>query len=231
MVTPDARHLLGGHQLVHGRDDHPRRGREPLVQHVRLLQVQVAVAVPGRGVQQRHVRAQRRHRDQRLPGERAGDLRVLGVQPDDVRARGPRGPAGTAAPSRPPAAGPGWWRSSSPPPRSCPPRRPAGTRGPGRGPARTRRSFPRTGGPPRRPPAGPRRCCAPTRPGAGRVRRCRTSSRTMAMGSRADRPPPSATIAPSLTSDTASARLARLSPGGCRLMGILQRARRAPGRP
>ena len=82
-------HLLGGHQLVHGRDDHPRRGREPLVQHVRLLQVQVAVAVPGRRVQQGHVRAQRRHRDQRLPGERAGDLRVLRVQPDDVGAADP----------------------------------------------------------------------------------------------------------------------------------------------
>ena len=81
--------LLGGHQLVHGRDDHPRRRREPLVQHVRLLQVQVAVAVPGRRVQQGHVGAQRRHRDQRLPGERAGDLGVLGVQRHDVRPADP----------------------------------------------------------------------------------------------------------------------------------------------
>src|ERR1700683_5424736 len=57
--------------------------------------------------------------------------------------------------------------------------------------------------------------CRPRRP-------CRISSRTPAMGSRADRPPPSATIAPSGTRAIASARLSRLSPRGCRLMVILR---------
>ena len=57
--------------------------------------------------------------------------------------------------------------------------------------------------------------CSPRRP-------CRTSSRTRAIGSRADRPPPSATVAPSPTRDTASVRLTRLSRGGCRLIVILR---------
>ena len=65
--------------------------------------------------------------------------------------------------------------------------------------------------------------CSPRRP-------CRISSRTRAIGSRADSPPPSATMAPSPTRDTASARLARLSRGGCRLMGSSSSARDGPGR-
>ncbi len=80
------RHLLSGDHLVHGRDHQPGRRGEPLVQHVGLLQVQVAVPVAGRRMQQRDIRAQRGHRDQRLAGERAGDLPVLRMQPADVRA-------------------------------------------------------------------------------------------------------------------------------------------------
>jgi hypothetical protein len=81
--------LLGGDQPVHGGQHHARSRREALVEHERLIQVQVAVPVAHGGVQQRNVRRQRRHGDQLLAGERALDHAVLAVQPADVGALHP----------------------------------------------------------------------------------------------------------------------------------------------
>ncbi len=58
--------------------------REALVEHVRLIQVQVPGGVTERGVDQRDVRAEGRDGDELLAGERAGDTAVLGVQAQQV---------------------------------------------------------------------------------------------------------------------------------------------------
>ncbi len=79
--------LVGAHELVDGGDDGPRRVREPLVEDVGLVEMQVARRVAERRVQQRDVRGERRDGSELLPRERAGDRPPLRVQGQQVAAQ------------------------------------------------------------------------------------------------------------------------------------------------